>query len=197
MFDYRLKLNYSLIRNSYKRMETKHFPRWEMLVAIIVEWVIITLCLTRGLTTLVKVELFKNTTNKKKQLISCLQLHNFGFIFKMIVFTVLLITVLTKKGCGEGIHRVFYVQLDNITLNQASFYFLFFVINNLSAGLRNAGFCYVSIWFDISCRVHDILVMFAPKKNHAGWKRNHMHVWSVNDNILSYDCVWYNGSSWS
>lgn len=117
-----LKLNISLIRNSYKRMETKHFPRWEMLVAIIVEWVIITLCLTRGLTTLVKVKLFQNTTNKKK-LISCLQLHNFGFIFRMIVFTVLLITVLTKEGCGKGIHRVFYVKVDNITLNQASVVF--------------------------------------------------------------------------
>lgn len=101
-------------------MDTKEFPRWEMVVAIIAEWILITFSLTRGLSTLVKVNLIKNVTHRRKLNFVPQQMHNFGFIFKTIVFTVILITVLTKKGSGDGIHRVFYVSTEHMSIYQAN-----------------------------------------------------------------------------
>lgn len=49
------------------------------------------------------------------------QMHNFGFVFRTAVFTVILITVLTKDGSGEGIHHVFFVSTENMDLNQVDY----------------------------------------------------------------------------
>lgn len=64
-------------------------------------------------------------------------MHNFGFIFKTIVFTVILGTALTKNGSLEGIHQVFYVKIDNMSLIQVfnkfqiSFFFTYFILQIL------------------------------------------------------------------
>lgn len=47
-------------------------------------------------------------------------MHNFGFIFRTIIFTVIMITAIIKEGSGDGIRRVFYVSTENMNINEVS-----------------------------------------------------------------------------